>query len=296
MHYQQIASLTAHNTSNLLNAGWFRAILTLCIILILQIIARRLINAIVKRAVHHTRGQSEADRLKRQNTLTAIFRTATSATLWVIGIMLIFSEFNINVAALATGAGLVSILIGFGAQSTIKDYLAGMFIILENQYRVGDIVQMSGGSLGTPGVSGSVEEITIRITRLRDLNGNLHVVRNGEPSVISNLSITFANVNVDLEVSYDTDIDRAEAIINKVGEEQAQHEKWAKDIIEPVQLLRLDQFGNSSIVLKCLGKVKPGRQWDIAGDFRRRIKKTFDEQGIEIPFPQVVIHQADAKK
>jgi small conductance mechanosensitive channel len=130
----------------------------------------------------------------------------------------------------------------------------------------------------------------VRITRLRDLDGNLHVVQNGSVTTATNLSLGFANVNIDIGVSYDTDIDKLEKIINKLGEQLAQDENHKDNILEPIAFLRLDSFGDSSVNVKALGKVKPGTQWEIAGEFRRRLKKEFDKNGIEIPFPQRVIH------
>ncbi|HVS59036.1 MAG TPA: mechanosensitive ion channel family protein [Candidatus Saccharimonadales bacterium] len=291
---QVLASINGAASSVFDNA-WVRVALTIAVVIIVQMASRRTIEVIVRRAIRSNRYETQSEERKREDTLINIFRTAVAAALWIIGILVILSDLSVNVAALATGAGLVGVLVGFGAQNTIRDYLAGIFVILENQYRVGDIVSLSGGTTGA-GVAGVVEEISIRITRLRDLDGNLHVVRNGEPGVITNLSIKFANVNVDVGVGYDTDIDKAEAVINKVGMEQAGEDKWKHDIIEPIQFLRLDQFADSSIILKSLGKVKPARQWDIAGDFRRRIKRAFDEAGIDIPLPQRVIHEAKPKR
>lgn len=258
-------------------------------ILVLQMVASFLVRVIVMRLTPSKKFESKEDETKREDTLINIFRTAVAVVIWTVGTLLILAQAGVNLAALATGAGLIGIVIGFGAQSTIKDFLAGLFIILENQYRVGDIVSLNVA--GTE-VAGVVESISIRITRLRDLDGNLHVVQNGSAIAVSNLSLGFANVNVDVGVSYETDIDKVEKVINEVGDKMSQDEKWRDDILEPIQYLRVDSFGDSAVNIKSLGKVRPGMQWDVAGEFRRRLKKAFERHGIEIPLPQIVMHQS----
>lgn len=267
---------------------------TILAVLVLQLIIRESIGHVVRRLVKSSKPESQIEERKREDTLVRIFRTANAAILWVIAGIIILSELHINIGALATGAGLVGIIVGFGAQNVIKDYLAGMFIIVENQYRVGDVITLNGlGS--TNGVSGVVEDISIRITKLRDLDGNLHFVPNGLAGVITNRTFQYANVNVDLNVALDADIDRIEKIVNDTGKTLATDEKWRDSTIEPIRFLRLDRFNEASITVKCLGKVHPGAQWDIAADFRRSIKKAFDDKEIKMPLPQVVVHRAAEK-
>lgn len=280
--------------TSILNSNITHIVLVIIVLIMVHFLSAKTIDAIIKRTVKPSHYRTVVDEHKREQTLSSIFKTATTVAVWTIGIIVILSQLGVNIAALATGAGILGVVIGFGAQNTIRDYLAGIFIIAENQYRVGDIVAMSGGNTGE-GKAGVVEEITIRITRLRDLDGVQHIVRNGEPAIVSNLSLNFANVNVDVGVAYDTDIDKAEQIINKVGKEQFDDPEWKDDIIEPIQYLRLDEFSDSSVILKSLGKVQPARQWDIAGDFRRRLKKAFEREGVVIPFPQIVVHEPKPK-
>src|SRR5690606_20980529 len=194
---------------------------------------------------------------------------------------------KVDVAALMTGAGLLGIIVGFGAQNTVRDLLAGIFIITENQYRVGDIVTMYASG---EKIAGVVEDLTIRITRLRDLDGNLHTVRNGSAEVVSNLSYKFANVNVDLNIAHDSDIDQVESLINQVGLDLAAEEAYKEHFSDPIQFLRVDGFDGTAIRIKCLGTVAPAEQWAIAGAFRRRIKKAFDNDGISLPYSHVVVH------
>lgn len=263
------------------------------VILILQMVAGFLVRVLVRRLTLSKKFASKEDETKREDTLINIFKTGVAMIIWVVGALLVLAQLGINLAALATGAGLIGVIIGFGAQSTIKDFLAGFFIILENQYRVGDIVSLNVA--GTE-VAGVVESISVRITRLRDLDGNLHVVQNGSAIAVTNLSLGFANVNVDVRVSYDTDIDKVEKVINEVGDKMSKDEKWQHDILEPIQYLRVDSFGDSAVNIKSLGKVRPGTQWDIAGEFRRRLKRAFERNNIEIPFPQIVMHESKVQQ
>ena len=247
--------------------------LTLLAVLLLQVIASNLIGHIVHRAVRSHKYNSKLDERKRENTLTNIFRTAITVVLWIVGFIVILSQLHVNITALLTGAGLVGIIFGIGAQSAISDFLAGVFVIAENQYRVGDIVTLTASGKE---ISGVVEDITIRITRLRDMDGNLHTVRNGLTTIVTNRSFDYANINVDIGVSYDSDIDLVERVINEVGTSISQDETWSKYIKEPIAFLRVDGFDDSAVRVKAFGKVEPAKQWDVAGEFRRRIKKAFE--------------------
>lgn len=262
---------------------------TLVVAVILQLILRASIARVVQKIVRGHKFANELDEQKREKTLITIFRTAIAVILWLMVIIIVMWQLRINIAALMTGAGVVGIVVGFGAQSAIKDFLAGIFIIAENQYRVGDIVTLRPAGVE---ISGIVEDITIRITRLRDLDGNMHIVQNGSANAVTNLSFGYANVNVDVRVAYESDINKVEKLMNEVGDDMSKDEKWAGAIVEPIQFLRVDGFEDSGVRIKALGKVEPAMQWDVAGEFRRRLMKDFEKHGITIPFPQVVVHQA----
>lgn len=282
--YTDIATLF----SIILNNTIVQVSLTLATAIVVQLILRASIDRIVHRAMRAHKYSSHVDEEKREQTLVTIFRTASAVIIWITAIILILTQLHVNVAALMTGAGVVGIIIGFGAQSAIRDFLAGIFIIAENQYRVGDIVTLRAANKD---ISGVVEDITIRITRLRDLDGNLHIVQNGEASVVTNLSFGYANVNIDINISYDADVDQVEEIVNDVGRQMASDKQWAPHIFEPIQFLRIEAFEDSAVQVKALGKVEPAMQWDVAGEFRRRLKKAFETRGIIIPFPQLVVHE-----
>lgn len=267
----------------------FRILFSVLCLFVVQSISRHFLGQIVRRVVRSHKYATKREERQREDTLVTIFRTASAVILWIVGIILVLSELNVRIGPLLTSAGVVSVLVGFGAQNAIKDFLAGMFIIMENQFRVGDIITVNGVG-GT--VSGAVESVTIRITRLRDLDGALHIIRNGDISIATNLSFGYSNVDVDLRISYDSDVEKVAKVINRVGSELAAEPEWQERIIEPIHFLRVDKFGQSSVLIKALGKVRPGDQWDVAGEFRKRIIPSFKAAGIEIPLPQRVIHKA----
>lgn len=281
----------SQNISDVLSNRLVQILLTIITALLIQLLMRSPIEQVVRRAIRSHRYVSKEEERKREDTLITVFHTAGSVAIWIIAIIVILVQLHVNFAGLLTGAGLIGVIVGVGAQGAIRDFLAGVFIILENQYRVGDIVTLSAGVTG--GVSGVVEDITVRITKLRDLDGNLHIVSNGSVGVITNMTFQYANVNIDIPISYTTDIDTAKKIINEVGIELAGDEQLGPDIIEAVQFLRVDSFDASVMIVKALGKVKAGTQWDVAGEFRRRIKLAFDKHHVEIPYPQVVVHEEE---
>lgn len=256
---------------------------------VLQLILRHSIARVIRRTVRGHKFANQIDEEKRAKTLITIFKTAISVIIWIVAIIIILWQMHVNIAALMTGAGVVGIVVGFGAQSAIRDFLAGIFVLAENQYRVGDIVTLRPAGVE---ISGVVEDITIRITRLRDLDGNIHIVQNGSANAVTNMSFGFANVNVDVLVDYDSDVNKVEKVMNDVGCSMSDDAEWAGAIVEPIQFLRVDGFEDSGVRIKALGKVEPAMQWDVAGEFRRRLKVAFEKHGIKIPLPQVVVHQS----
>lgn len=267
-----------------------RILLILLVLLAIQLTMRSSIDRIVERVVRSHKYTNKTEEHQREETLKKVFHTSSAIVLWIAGTIAILLQFVDNLSGLFTGAGLVSVVIGLSAQSLIKDYLAGTFIILENQYRVDDIVTLA---TPTATVSGVVEDISIRMTRLRDLDGDLHIVSNGTIGVITNKSYKFSSVNVDIFVSYATDLDLVTKLINEAGLETAGSERFKADTIEAVQFLRVDKLGESSVTVKAYGKVRPGTQWDVGGDFRGRLKKSFNKHHIPIPYPIAIVRKAD---
>jgi small conductance mechanosensitive channel len=233
-------------------------------------------------------GQPEAEIEKRIDTLThVIYRTAWGVAI-LVGALTILPELGLNIGALLAGAGLLGLAVGFGAQSLVKDVINGMFILVENQYGKGDVVNLAG-------IGGLVEDVNLRRTLLRDLDGVVHTIPNGEISTSSNLTRGWSRVNMNVSVAYGEDLDHVMAVINKVGKELSEDPEFAPLIMSAPHALRVDGFGDSGIDIKILGETQPIRQWDVMGEMRLRLKRAFDEEGIEIPFPHRVLVTQGAK-
>jgi len=251
---------------------------------VLWLALNKLLPPIVRRAVVRTKDKESKEGMeKRTNTLVSIFKGIGRVFIAVVVIMMILPELGVDIVPLVAGLGIAGFALGFGAQYLIRDLIAGIFIILENQYRVGDVVRVAD-------IGGLVEAITLRKTVLRDLDGIVHHVPNGEIRAASNFTRHFARVNLNVSVAYDTDLDHAISVVNRVGKELAEDAKWRKVIKSPPQVLRVDNLGDSGIDIKILGDVKPMEQWAVMGELRLRIKKAFDAEGIEIPWPHTKVY------
>ena len=246
----------------------------------------RIIERLIRRGVKDTTKEATE---KRQQTLIGVFSGALKIIVWLIAIMMVLPELGINVAPILAGAGILGIALGFGAQYIIRDFLVGLLIILENQYREGDVVCVDG-------TCGLVEDINLRTTILRDLDGTVHHLPNGEIKKASNLSKQFARVNLNIGISYKENLDKVIKVVNRVGKELAEEPQWKDNIIKAPQFLRVDDFDPSAVIIKILGETKPLKQWDVMGELRKRIKIAFDKEGIEIPYQQITIHQAPLEK
>lgn len=272
----------------LFNTTSGRVLILVIVLVVIRIIAKEVLTWLIRRAISSHKLGFTAEH-KRVKTLENIIGTSLSVVLWIFGIIGLLAILGVNLAGLITGAGAIGLVVGIGAQSAIQDFLGGFFILAENQYRVGDIVTLDS-------VSGSVEDITLRITKLRDLDGNLHFIPNGSIKVVTNKTFDYSNVNINIGIGYGSDIDKVSEIINDVGKELATDKIWGEFIKEPIQFLRIEEFADSSVNIKALGKVTAGKQWDIAGEFRARIKKSFEKNKVEIPFPQRVVHKPKTDK
>ena len=271
-----------------LQTDWFGRLARVGLVLLIVVVGRRLVSRFiqhtVRKAIRPDKHASARAEKAREDTLINIFDHILKVSIWLIGAVIILSTIGVNVAPLIAVGSILGIAVGFGGQSLVKDFFAGIFIVLENQYRIGDSVNLAG-------VSGTVESINIRRTVLRDMNGTKHCIPNGEIKVCSNQSIDFSYVNLDLPVDYGTNIDKAVSLINEVGAKLAEIEANKKVIIEAPAFVRVNHFGPNAVELKVVGKVKPGQQWQVAGQFRRAIKKVFDRRGIVIPHDSIVVRR-----
>lgn len=248
------------------------------------IITKQVMYLIVGRILKGQKYTNKKEENKRKNTLVAALNTISTVLYIIIGVIWILYEIGVNFSALITAFGALGVVAGIAGQSAIKDFLRGMSILFYDQMRVGDVVELSGKS-------GVVENISLQVTRLRDLDGDVHVIPNGDIKVVTNKTNSYANVNLNIRIAYDNDIDKVEQISNKIGSSMLLEEYWASKVIDPIKFLRVDDFGEMSITIKFLGKVLPGEQWEVAGEFRRRLKKAFEENKISIPYFQYVVQK-----
>lgn len=249
---------------------------------ILESMLASAVERVVRKAVKSHGDSGAIAEKKREDTLIAVFKGALKILIYLVAIMLLLSELGIQIGPILAGAGIAGIAFGFGAQYLVRDIITGFFLIMENQFRVGDVVEVAG-------VSGTVEAITLRVTRLRDMDGIIHHVPNGEMKVVSNKSKDFARVNLVIGISYHDNIDSVIEVVNQVGRELAEDEKWKTKILKAPEFLRVDNLNSSSVDLRIVGETRPLEQWAVTGELRKRLKEAFDTRGIEIPFPQQVI-------
>jgi small-conductance mechanosensitive channel len=219
---------------------------------------------------------------KRSATLASVLVKTVEVTALLLAGIIALGEAGFKLGPLIAGAGVVGIAIGFGAQSLVRDVLSGIFVLFENQFAEGDVVNVAG-------IGGTVQRINLRRTILRDIDGIVHTIPNGEIRVSSNLTRSFARVNLNVSVGYGEDLDRVREVIDAVGAELAADAHWGEKILEPPSVLRVNKLADSGVELKILGTVRPMTQWEVTGELRQRLKQAFDREGIEIPFPHQVV-------
>jgi small-conductance mechanosensitive channel len=238
-----------------------------------------LITGLVQRIVRSTRYNplSPEDVAKRRDTLSTLFTVIWKVFLIIVASCLVFQQLfpRIDLGPVFASAGLLGVAIGFGAQSLIKDFLSGVFIIVENQYRVGDIVDIEGAA-------GTVERITIRSTVIRDASGNVHFLPNGQVLHVINKTMGFSKVNFTLTVDPESDIDKLAEVIDDIGRKLAQDEKWKDKILEPPHFINIGAFSDVALEVTISGKTNPSQQWNVTGEMRRRLLKAFVKHKIEL--------------
>lgn len=249
-------------------------------------IAGKLITRLVRKIISRDSFISEEEEKKREDTIINILVKLTHILVWFGFLFFLLQEVGIPIAPLLTGAGILGMAVGFGAQSLVRDFITGLFIVTENQFRIGDVVCIGGHC-------GVVEDMTLRITKIREMDGTIHYIPNSEIRIASNKSKDFSKVDLVIGVAYNTDIDKLEKVINEIGDSLKSDSEYGKFIIEAPQFLRIDEFGDSAINVRILGTVYPKKQYLIKGELNRRLKKRFEEEGIEIPYPirTVLLHK-----
>ena len=216
---------------------------------------------------------------QRAQTLSAVINHTSSIVVLIIAGMMVLQELGFEIGPIIAGAGIAGLAIGFGAQSLVKDIISGFFILMENQVGVGDVVKIAG-------VGGLVEKMNLRVTVLRDIEGVVHTIPNGEISVVSNMTREWSRALVMVGVAYGEDIDRVMNVLDDICREMAHDEQFGRLILEEPVVQGVEGLEDSSVTLRILAKTLPLKQWGVMRELRRRIKDRFDSEGIEIPFPQ----------
>lgn len=226
---------------------------------------------------------------KRVLTLSGILRTIARFTIWTIVIILCLDQVGVNVAPIIAGAGIAGLAFGFGAQNLVRDFISGFFMVLEDQVRVGDVAVVNG-------TGGVVEAISFRTIVLRDLSGVVHIFANGTVSTLANMTKGWSGYVIDVGVAYKEDTDKVSAVMREVADGMQREPEFGEKMVSPIEIFGVDNFGSSEVVIKARLKTLPIQQWFIGREYRRRLKKAFDDRGIEIPFPHLSIYAGEATK
>ena len=265
------------------------ALLHVVVILVLAWLAIRFATkALARVRLRMDLGSADLERSKRLNTLEQVGRYVIGVTVTLVAAMLVLSELGISIAPILAAAGVLGIAVGFGAQSLVKDYFVGLFLLLENQVRQGDVVEVAGKG-------GLVEEMTLRYIRLRDYEGTVHYVPNGTIDTVTNRSRSFAYAVIDIGVAYREDVDEVFAIMRTVAAELRADPEMIGKIEEDLELAGVDQWADSAIIIRCRFKVRPLEQWGVRRAYLYRLKKAFDAAGVEIPYPHLTIYAGEPK-
>jgi small-conductance mechanosensitive channel len=252
-------------------------------LLLLTFAVVRILTAVILRAerdIAAGTGLDSLERRKRAQTIAGIARRALSILIWSIAVLIVLRELDVDITPVLTGAGIVGLAVGFGAQTLVRDVITGFFLIIEDQVRVGDVAMVNG-------IAGLVEQINLRTIVLRDFEGVVHVVPNGEIKTLANRTKDYSYYVIDLGVSYEDDTDRIVALVRDVGAELMTDPALASSILEPVEVVGVDDFKESAVMLRFRIKTIPLKQWEVGRELRRRIKKALDREGIRMPGPKL---------
>ncbi len=247
----------------------------------------RLENRLIDRGKEAGDVPSEAE--KRADTLIRLLRQGVVIMVWVVTALVVLREMGVEIGPILASAGIAGLAVGFGGQNLVRDVIAGFFIILENQVRIGDVAVVNG-------TGGLVERINFRTIVLRDLAGSVHVFPNGTITTLSNLTSEWSAYVFDIGVAYKEDVDRVMALMREVGAELRADPKFGPLMVDEVEVFGVDQFADSAVVIKGRLRTRPIKQWDVGREYRRRLKHRFDAAGIEIPFPHRSIYFGEESK
>jgi len=270
-----------------------QSILRIALILVIGVLAVRLIDRALRRliAMFEVAGRSvdvfPGAEQQRTDTLHGILRTTVVTAIWAIVAVLSLAQIGLDITPILAGAGILGLAVGFGAQNLVRDVISGFFLVLEDQVRVGDVAKVNG-------TGGQVEAVTFRTVVLRDEEGTVHVFPNGTITTLSNLTHGWSAYVINVGVAYKEDTDRVVEVMRQVGEQLRTDAAFGKRILEPIEIMGVDNFGDSAVVIKARFKTVPIEQWNVGREYRRRLKKAFDSHGIEMPFPHRTLSMGDA--
>lgn len=257
-------------------------VLSLIVLRFSHVLSNKIFSVFVK-------GDVEGETKKRADTLGSLLKYILLVAVSLTAFVMILGEFGIEIGPILAAAGVVGLAIGFGSQHLVQDIISGFFILLDDEIRVGDYVNIAGKG-------GVVERVNLRLTVLRDFSGNVHYVRNGLIDIVTNMTKDYSRYMFEIGVAYRENVDEVVEVIRLVDEELRGDEEYGPMILEPMEIMGLDQFADSALIIKARTKTQPIKQWKVAREFNRRLKIAFDERNIEIPFPHVTVYAGHDKK
>mgnify|MGYP000300617771 FL=1 len=270
---------------SVINQSFLHILLILIAAWLLKLVANKGIRSF---RLYITSRRASEEEKKRLETLGRVFRYVANVIITIVAGMLVLTELGISIAPILAAAGVLGLAIGFGAQSLVKDYFSGLFLLLEDQIRHGDVVEAAGKA-------GQVEEVTLRYVRLRDYDGNVHFIPNGQISTVTNMTREHSFAVFDVRVAYSEDVDEIFALIREVAAQMRADPAFKELILEDVDLAGVENWADSAVCIRLRIKVLPIQQWTVKREFLRRLKQAFDARGIEIPFPHLTVYAGQAK-
>ncbi|MGH7483760.1 MAG: mechanosensitive ion channel family protein [Longimicrobiales bacterium] len=280
---QALENLAELDFRELLDWDWLLlALIRAAAVIVVAVLAYRLIQVFTGRLARRQVDERDpvVKRLREQRgqTIAGLLNNVALVAVSVIALLFVLGIFVEDIGPLLATVGILGLAVSFGAQTLVKDVISGGFILMEGQYAIGDVIQVNGAT-------GLVEKITLRTTVLRDISGAVHVVPNGQITMVSNLTKQWSRAVLDIGVAYKEDVDGVIRLLTEIGQEMRQDEEWGALILEEPEVAGLEAFGDSAVVIRVMVKTLPLKQWNVARELRRRIKNRFDREGIEIPFP-----------
>ncbi|MGM0666565.1 MAG: mechanosensitive ion channel family protein [Bacteroidota bacterium] len=269
---------------------------SLILVFILLYVSLKFLNLIIRRikkifATRIIKGDDAGslETRKRMDTLLGIIKGIGRIIIWSVFLMILLKKLDVDIGPILAGAGILGLAVGFGAQELVRDFISGFFMILEDQLRTGDVAVING-------TGGLVEKIELRTITLRDFSGVVHIFQNGKVNTVANMTKEWSAMVFDIGVAYKEDVDHVMKVMQETGEKLINDPQFKNKIIEPLEIFGLDKFGDSAIVIKARLKTVPIEQWTIGREYRKRLKKAFDEEGIEIPFPHTTVYWGEEIK